>query len=39
MALVHNGRARIGDRVAIGNETAVITEPIFVDKENVRRDG
>jgi len=39
MALVHNGRARIGERVAIGNETAVITEPIFVDKENVRRDG
>lgn len=39
LALVHNGRARIGERVAIGNETAVITEPIFVDKENLRRDG
>jgi sarcosine oxidase subunit alpha len=43
LALVANGRARMGEEVAIplGDKvvSAVITDSVFVDKENTRRDG
>jgi sarcosine oxidase subunit alpha len=43
LAMVADGRSRYGDSVEVplahGAVAATITEPVFVDKENARRDG
>ena len=43
MAMLADGASRYGDTVAVplGDRvvTATVTEPVFVDKENTRRDG